>query len=277
MPRSTRTGIIAIPEFDFLAGWRVKNSYRRFALINLIGLAFSALLFTWIARSGTLDFWIEQRFYDPASHTFPLKGASHLVFYGHTMLKNVTSLGLLIAIVLAVASTWVGVLRSWRRALVSFCLMAGGAALAVQQLKDSSVHACPWDLTMYGGHDAWFPLFDRVSAAVELGRCWPGGHASGGFAIVAGYFALRTQHPQWARRMLVLGLSLGAIMGGVQMMRGAHFLSHNLWSLWVVWATCLAIDAMLRVVAHVWQRRSAIASVLPAEIDLSDELPDASL
>jgi membrane-associated PAP2 superfamily phosphatase len=263
---------VLTPESGFLAGWRVENSYRRFALVNLIGLALSALLFTWIARSGTLDFWIEQRFYDPVSHSFPLKNASHLVFFGHTMLKNLTSLGLVVAIVLALASIWVDVLRPWRRALISFCLMAGGAALAVQQLKEGSVHACPWDLSMYGGHDAWFPLFDRVSAAIELGRCWPGGHASGGFAIVAGYFALRTQQPQWARRLLVLGLSLGTVMGAVQMVRGAHFLSHNLWSLWVVWAACLGIDGLLRLASYAWSRRAAITDVLPAE--LADELPD---
>jgi membrane-associated PAP2 superfamily phosphatase len=253
----------------------VENSYRRVALINLIGLALSALLFTWIARSGTLDFWIEQRFFDPLSNSFPLKNAKYLVFFGHTLLKDITSLGLVIAIMAALASSWVEMLRPWRRTLTAFCLMAGGAALAVQQIKEGSVHACPWDLAMYGGHDAWFPLFDRVSAAIELGRCWPGGHASGGFAIIAGYFALRTQQPQWARRVLILGLSLGTIMGGVQMLRGAHFLSHNLWSLWFVWATCFAIDAALRGIAYLWSRRASIAEVLPAE--LIDEVPDASL
>jgi membrane-associated PAP2 superfamily phosphatase len=261
----------------------VAHSYRRFALINAIGLALAALLFTWIARSGTLDFWIEQRFFDPVTHSFPLKNSPHLVFLGHTMLKNITSLGLVIGIVLALGSSWIAFLRPWRRALITFCVMAGGAALVVQQLKGSSVHACPWDLTMYGGHDAWFPLFDRISAAVELGRCWPGGHASGGFAIIAGYFALRTQHPQWARRSLALGLALGTIMGGVQMVRGAHFLSHNLWTLWFAWATCFVIDAVVHIGLHMWHRRRALAAaaesvgaaVLPNE--LADELPDATV
>jgi membrane-associated PAP2 superfamily phosphatase len=27
-------------------------------------------------------------------------------------------------------------------------------------------------------------------------------------------------------------------MSLVQVIRGAHFLSHNLWSLWIVWAVC---------------------------------------
>ncbi|EMU16832.1 hypothetical protein ABNIH16_20160, partial [Acinetobacter baumannii ABNIH16] len=32
------------------------------------------------------------------------------------------------------------------------------------------------------------------------------------------------------------GILLGFMMGWAQMMRGAHFLSHNLWTGWVVWA-----------------------------------------
>src|SRR3569833_1864889 len=128
---------------------------------------------------------------------------------------------------------------------------------------------------MYGGHDAWFPLFDHVSAAVELGRCWPGGHASGGFAIIAGYFALHTQQPRWAHHILVLSLALGAIMGDVQMVRGAHFLSHNLWTLWFVWATCFVIDAALQLGAFVWRHRASSATALSQ--NQRDELPDATV
>jgi len=32
-------------------------------------------------------------------------------------------------------------------------------------------------------------------------------------------------------------------MGWVQQMRGAHFLSHTLWSLWVSWAVVLLVHA----------------------------------
>ncbi len=34
---------------------------------------------------------------------------------------------------------------------------------------------------------------------------------------------------------LVSGCILGFAMGWAQMMRGAHFLSHNLWTAWVIW------------------------------------------
>jgi membrane-associated PAP2 superfamily phosphatase len=215
--------------------------------VHAAGLIAAGLLFTWISRNGTIDFWLAQQFFDPASHSFPLKNAHYLVLFGHTLLKYLTSLGLIVIIALAVGSNWISVLRPWRRALVTFCVMALCSALLIVALKENSVHACPWDLAVYGGDAQWYPLFDRVATGIKLGRCWPGGHASGGFAIIAGYFALREQQPKWARRILVLGLLLGTVMGAVQTVRGAHFLSHNLWTLWLVWATCLAIDAMIRL------------------------------
>lgn len=138
--------------------------------------------------------------------------------------------------------------------------MAICCALLVQSIKDESVHACPWDLAMYGGNAQWFPLFDWIKTGIKLGRCWPGGHASGGFAIVAGYFALREQKPLWAHRILILGLTLGAIMGTVQMVRGAHFLSHNLWTLWIVLTTCFAIDVLIKV-SPLTIHRSSAASI----------------
>ncbi len=216
--------------------------------LDAIGLILSGLLLTWLSRSGTIDFWLARQFFDPVTRTFPLENAPQLVYFGHTVLKYATSLGLVACIALAAVSTWVPLLRPWRRALLVFCVMAICSAVLIAIMKNASVHACPWDLAMYGGHAQWFPLFDRVNIGTVPGRCWPGGHASGGFALIAGYFALREQRPAWARGILILGLALGTVMGAVQMARGAHFLSHNLWSLWLVWAICFAIDAVLQAV-----------------------------
>jgi membrane-associated PAP2 superfamily phosphatase len=46
--------------------------------------------------------------------------------------------------------------------------------------------------------------------------------------------------PKLAKVGLILGLILGFAMGWGQMMRGAHFMSHNLWTAWVVWVLLLA-------------------------------------
>lgn len=236
------------------------TSYYRFAGLNLFGLLLSGALFTWLSRDGTLDFWLTQQFFDPITRSFPLKGAHYVNLYGHVLLKNITALLLISAIALSLVSTWVKVLRPWRETLVIFCVMASCAALLIVKLKHESVHACPWDLAMYGGKALWYPLFDWVNPTVELGRCWPGGHASGGFAIVAGYFALREKQPKWACYFLIAGLVMGSIMGAVQIVRGAHFLSHNLWTLWFVWGTCFAIDALVKMTKVMLKKKKQTSS-----------------
>lgn len=230
----------------------MNHSYRRFACINLMGLLISGLLFAWIARSGTLDFWLAQQFFDPAIHRFPWRDSSWLEWWGHSLLKSLTVLIWVLCIALALMSSWVKKLYPWRRALSLFVLMAGCAAFIVQTLKGASVHSCPWDLHVFGGQAQWFPLFGAASAGSGPGLCWPGGHASGGFALSAAYFVLRESRPRQARWMLATGLLFGMVMSLVQMARGAHFLSHNLWSLWLVWATCFAIDA---VAHYCWRSR----------------------
>ena len=67
------------------------------------------------------------------------------------------------------------------------------------------------------------------------GHCFPGGHASTGFALITGYFVYFETDSKRAHFFLISGLILGFSMGWAQMMRGAHFVSHNLWTAWFVW------------------------------------------
>ncbi len=111
----------------------------------------------------------------------------------------------------------------------------------VSFLKSVSMHGCPSDLTLYGGELPLLALFEHLPAGVAAGHCFPGGHASGGFALMAFYFAFREQKPKFAVVMLALALVLGFSMGWGQMMRGEHFLSHNLWTAWLVWAVLFVL------------------------------------
>jgi membrane-associated PAP2 superfamily phosphatase len=115
------------------------------------------------------------------------------------------------------------------------------ATTAVSILKHYSQHGCPWDLAMYGGNLPLFELFATPPAGAEGGRCFPAGHPSGGFALMAFYFAFIHSKSRLATNMLWLGLATGLLMGMAQVMRGAHFLSHALWSGWVVWVVLLIL------------------------------------
>lgn len=128
---------------------------------------------------------------------------------------------------------------------------------AIHFLKSHTGVFCPVETTLYGGlHDRkeWFENFSLLHTA-GAGRCWPGGHASGGFAMVALYFvACRHRWPH-ARMVLFASLALGALYGTTRVLQGWHFMSHTLWSGIIVW-----LGALLTALAfYGWQ-----ALALPA-------------
>ena len=49
--------------------------------------------------------------------------------------------------------------------------------------------------------------------------------------------------PRKARAVLCAAWIIGLAAGAVQVARGAHFVSHVLWTAWVAWAVTLALAA----------------------------------
>jgi membrane-associated PAP2 superfamily phosphatase len=118
------------------------------------------------------------------------------------------------------------------------------ATSAVATLKAFSGTSCPWDLAQFGqgalhvSHWAW-GSFDGGN-----GRCFPAGHASAGFAFIGGYFAFARGAPQVSRIWLAVALLAGLVFGLAQQARGAHFMSHTLWTAWLCWVIALALDRL---------------------------------
>lgn len=107
----------------------------------------------------------------------------------------------------------------------------------IHYLKSHTGVYCPVETTLYGGeqpHLEWFnnfSLFDKAGP----GRCWPGGHASSGFTLLALYFvALRHRWPH-ARKLLLAILVIGTIYGTTRVFQGWHYMSHTFWAGIVVW------------------------------------------
>ncbi len=201
----------------------------QFAVTNLSLLVVSGFFFVWLSRDGAIDFAVSRFFFDPVSGTFPFRDAPLWAVGGHTGLKWLV---LCIWFSSAVAAVFI---REWRSPLVFFCVTVAFTTLIVALLKMTSAHSCPWDLQGFGGAADWFPLFDLPASLTGPGHCWPGGHAAGGFSLIAGYFAFRGKHRFITYIALAVALSLGVMMAFVQIARGAHFLSHNLWSFWISW------------------------------------------
>ncbi len=117
-------------------------------------------------------------------------------------------------------------------------------ALAVPALKRLSLSSCPWDLAEFGGTAFYRSHWWLTVADGGPGRCFPSGHAVSAFAFWGVYFLWRDTRPGWALGLLWAALGLGALFTATQVLRGAHFLSHCLWSAWLCAALAVAAQAL---------------------------------
>ena len=148
---------------------------------------------------------------------------------------------------LIVAIWWpVGVLRVLSRRQRVFMFLASMAVLlAITGLKSSSTTSCPWELREFGGVAAYLSHWRWGVLDGGSGNCFPAGHASSAFCFFSGYFVLRHKAPRAATAWLVVTLVCGAVIGMAQQVRGAHYLSHTLWTAWLCWTVAGATILLL--------------------------------
>ena len=212
---------------------------RRWLPLQGAGLALAALAIWLVFECSGLDLRLSTLAYSAEARAFPLRDAWLTAVVGHTGLKYAADLLWVALLVVALAS------RRWRRPALHAALGAALAATTVSALRSWSAHSCPWGLDLFGGSAQWFALFGAVPADPGPGRCLPSGHASSGFALIALYFAFRDGHPHLARAGLALAVALGLVAAWVQVLRGAHFASHALWTAWIAWAVNAALYGAL--------------------------------
>lgn len=152
-------------------------------------------------------------------------------------------------VILAVAAWCRPRLRVLRWPLTYLAASIALSTSMVSLLKSWTAMDCPWDLSRYGGTQAMIGLFESRQGIAASG-CFPAGHASAGYAWVALYFCALSLRPAWRVPGLLIGLAAGLIFGVAQQLRGAHFLSHDVWSLAVCWLTALGLYCVMLARPH---------------------------
>lgn len=205
-----------------------------------LALALLALL---AARTG-FDRAASDFFFDSATSHFPAQNWFALELIGHQAARALVSIVWIALLAAAFAVHHARVQPGLSTALCAALLaMALGPAL-VFLLKGVTGHQCPWSLKIYGGFAEysahWFV------AKANAGRCFPSGHAAGGFSLIALYFlGAAIGNPLLRRVGLIAALTLGTAFSAVRVAQGAQFVSHNLWSAAIDWMAAALVFAPL--------------------------------
>lgn len=134
-------------------------------------------------------------------------------------------------------------------------------ACIVPLIKHVSTTSCPWSLAEFGGTVArYVPHWVLHASDAGPGGCFPSGHASTAFSFCGGWFALRARAPRAARWWLLATVLSGALLGWVQVMRGAHYLSHPLWTAWICWTASTVLAQGPPLVARFARQQMTPAS-----------------
>jgi membrane-associated PAP2 superfamily phosphatase len=175
-------------------------------------------------------------------------------------------LSLLIALLClaGLASTFVKKsLVSYRPIFIYLCVSAIAASALVSFIKHDLAVSCPWEFAPYGGELAYVSVWQQLWLRTGAG-CFPAAHATAGYAWVCVYFAGRALAAPWAKKALLAAVLLGVLLGGAQQLRGAHFISHDLWSLAVCWLVALLCYRLLLMPAS-----SVVTKLSSESVDLA--------
>jgi membrane-associated PAP2 superfamily phosphatase len=221
---------------------RVQRSFNRLWLIVPLAIAAALLRFDQAGMDLAISAWL----YDPVARDFPLRTTFVLETLLHHWAKYLVILIACLAWAGYLLTHAVPTLRPHRRQLLFLGLGLALAPAAVTVLKLTSFRHCPWDIVQFGGYAPYLALLETVPAGVPPGHCFPAGHASTGFCLMAFYFiGLSAERREWALLGLTVGLGAGFVLGFGRIAQGAHFLSHVLWSGIVCWFVLLALYALI--------------------------------
>lgn len=226
--------------------WRPdKNFWVTHLLLPLVA---AITLLTLFERTA-IDLWLADKWFELEGGHWAWR--DHWLTYDiihHRGKQMVIACGLLLLSMIAL-SFHLPRLRNWRLPMTYLLTSMALVPALIARSKRFSPVPCPWDLERYGGTALYQHSLNYSFGPAEIGHCFPSGHASGGFALLAVYFTtyLYTRRPVLA---LLPGLVVGSVFALGQQARGAHFLSHDLWSLSLCWFGALGLFLLFR--PHRW-------------------------
>lgn len=180
------------------------------------------------ANLSGLDMMISNRVYEMFGGVFPRSN-----WWLQQILHDDVHRGFIgIVVLLAVLSVVPPFFKkdiAWQPKLRLFVL-SGLLYIGVDMLlKSTTTFPCPWSLESFGGIKHQPPHYADIFNMEKYGRghCFPAGHSTSGYFWLGLAFVFAGNHPRRLLYLLAL-LPLGLTLSVTQLLRGAHFLSHEL-------------------------------------------------
>jgi len=166
-----------------------------------------------------------------------------LLFY--IIPRTITQITALSAMLVFLYAKYTNKEELWRKALVIF-LSILVMTLLVGFIKQLTNMHCPEAILEFGGDKPYIKLLQEFPYPLEKrGKCFPAGHASGFFSLIAFAYLINNRFTSIITYLIIV--TIGLITGGYQIMKGVHYLSETIISLLLAhFITCIIIKKILK-------------------------------
>ena len=220
---------------------------------SILALLALAALLIWLGRFTNADLYLADRMFDFELNEFPHRSQW---FFGNFM--HHTMKAFMLAAALVPAATFLVDAFNGRQLLDSrtrgnLAVVLASAILVpltISAMKAGSMYHCPWSLSRYGGYAPYLRLFDSLPKGVSPGHCFPAGHAASGLWLASIATFWLPEQPAKAGIAFFAGLLPGLALGLAQQARGAHFLTHSLWSMWIAGLVVAVLARLVNILLH---------------------------
>ena len=208
-------------------------SINKHIIYTAILIVFSTVLFA----LSDIDIFIQDYFFNYQTHQWILDRELQpykFIFYdGIKKVLILIAVSFLIALIFFRNTT---LIKEYKQGIIIVILSAILIPVMIGGLKKSTNMPCPKNEIHYGGKmpkTALWQRYDEPYKSMDKIKCWPAGHASGGFALLSLFFLFKSKKHKTIA--LIGALGIGWSMGIYKMLIGDHFFSHTLITMLIAW------------------------------------------
>jgi len=192
------------------------------------------------------DLSVQNMFFNTKTHMWilhPYAQPYKMIFYTGAKRSLIAFALILLLILIIYRKTQI--IKTYKKGIMLILLSAIFVPSITGILKSHTNMPCPRDEIPYGGLYPRTAVWECYPEDFKLPqtKCWPAGHASGGFALLSLFFLFKKRK----NRFIALGISLSIAwsMGLYKMIIGDHFLSHTLITMILAWLIILILQKII--------------------------------